>query len=188
MSRVNCMRWGSALLLVTGLVLCGEQCYLRAKAQLAAALLDRALQASLRDGARHRPWPWADLAPIARLDAPRVAQSRVVIDSAAGSAMAFGLGHVDGTALPGSAGNVVLAGHRDSWARYLEELQRGDELVLTSTQGSRRYRVSALLIVDRAATDVLTAAQGDRLTLITCYPFTALLPSRERYIVVAVPQ
>lgn len=55
-------------------------------------------------------------------------------------------------------------------------------------QGVARYRVSELRIVDKTTTDVLAAAHGDRLTLITCYPFTALLPSQERYVVVALPQ
>ncbi len=182
----NLLRWMSAVLLAAGLLLSCEQLYLRAKAQLAALLLDRALVASLHDGMPHRPWPWADLTPVARLYAPRLQEARVVLDSAAGSAMAFGLGHVDGTASLGTSGNIVLAGHRDSWAKFFGALQQDDELVLTSLSGARHYRVRALRVVDRSDLQVLSASAEPRLTLVTCYPFGALLPTRQRYVVIAV--
>ncbi len=170
-------------LLASGAALLGHDAYLTAKGALAGRLVERALAAHLADGDRHRPWDWADFAPIARLDVPRLGVSRPVLTGASGESLAFGLGHVDGTANPGAPGNVVLAGHRDGWAAFLGDLQDGDRLELVSRHGTSVYEVVGLLVVGSTETEVLYAYDQDRLTLVTCYPLTGLGTSCRRYVV-----
>lgn len=176
-----------ALALGLGCALLGRQAFLHAKAELAAALIDRAWEAHLRDGMPHRPWSWADVAPIARLIAPRLGIDRPILSGAAGSALAFGLGHLSGTARPGRPGVCVLAGHRDTWASFLRDLAAGDEVVVRSRGDERRYRVVRLEIVDRSDASVLDPALRDRLVLVTCYPFDALRGGPLRYVVTCLP-
>jgi sortase A len=173
-------------LLCAGGALCGERIALAGKAQVARHLIDRAFAAHLEDGAAHRPWRWADTWPIARLDVPRLGVRRVILAGATGATLAFGPGHVDGTALPGTPGNVVLAGHRDSWFAFLADLRPGDELLLHSRAGVERYTVERLEVRDAHDAVVLLPAAAPRLTLVTCWPFDgfgALVPGTRRYVV-----
>lgn len=171
-----------------GVLLLGDAAFLRTKGWLAERLILRAWREHLHDGAIHRPWAWADLFPVAELRVPQRGIRRMVLSTAAGSGMAYGLGHLDGTAEPGRSGNVVLVGHRDKWARFMEELETGDEVRLDIRGGSRLYRVARCEVVPREATEVAGRWGGDRLTMITCYPFGGLTRSRWRYVITCVPE
>lgn len=188
--------------LATGLALLGEQGWIRAKAVVASILIDRAFASYLEDGQPHPPWPWADTYPIARLRVPRLHLDRVVLAGAAGESMAFGPGHLSGTAAPNASGRCVIAGHRDSWFRFLEDLRPGDVLELTSrseaplsrseapfsSSETRRYRVTDLAVVPHFDTAAIRPDGHDRLTLLTCYPFGGLLRSPWRYLVSCRPE
>jgi len=174
------------LLAVAAAGLLGERVYMGLKAELAQVLLDRAFAAELRTGEVRKPWSWADMHPVAELEVPRLNLRRSVLSGASGESMAFGLGHLHGTAQPGEAGNSVIAGHRDSWASFLEDLSVGDELLLRSTHGRQRYRVVATQVVHRSDTRVLRD-ERDGVTLLTCWPFDGLLSSPWRYLVRAEP-
>jgi sortase A len=110
-----------------------------------------------------------------------------VLAGASGRTLAFGPGHVDGTARPGEAGNVVLAGHRDTHFRALARLAPGDLLRLeVPGGGTHRYRVAETAIVDHRDTRPLSPDGASRLTLVTCWPFDALRAGGPwRYVVVA---
>lgn len=173
-------------LAVAGAGLLGRQGYVRAKGLLAEQLIGRAFAAHLADGRPHPPWSWADIYPIAELGVQRLGVRRPVLTGASGSSLAFGLGHVDGTAAPGQPGNCVLAGHRDSWAEFMQELEVGDTLSLRRHGGERQYRVQAAEVVDKQAGHVLARSTDRRLTLVTCWPFGGLTRGRERYVVHAI--
>ena len=170
--------------LAVGAGLLWEQGWLAVKAQLAASLIDRAFDAHLEDGRVHRPWRWADTHPIARLEVPRLGIRRHVLAGSSGSSLAFGPGHVDGTALPNRPGNSALAGHRDSWFAFLEQLRLGDELQVTTRDASQSYRVTELGVLSMWDTGALEPTADTRITLITCYPFEGLLRSPWRFVVV----
>jgi sortase A len=174
-------------LLVAGLALTVGGLWIPAKAVLAQVLLERAWAAADGGAEQPRPWPWADTWPVARLTLPG-GRPLVVLAGASGRTLAFGPGHVDGTARPGEAGNVVVAGHRDTHFHALRDLTPGDELVLEAPGGAlRRYAVRSTQIV--RYDDARALAPGDdRLTLVTCWPFDALRPGGPlRYVVVAQP-
>jgi sortase A len=175
-------------LVLTGALLLGRDGYLKLKGAVAGELVAAAVTAYLCDGAAHRPWRWADFQPRGRLRVPRLAVDRPVLAGAAGQAMAFGLAHVAGSALPGQADNVVLSGHRDSWAAFMAQLRAGDLLVLEYFGGQQAYRVQETAVLPRHATAVLARDGDPCLTLITCYPFGAMLPSSDRFVLRAVPE
>jgi len=123
--------------------------------------------------------------PVARLTGSGV--DLYVLDNASPRALAFGPGHIGGTAFPGGYGNTVLVAHRDTHFAFLERVKVGDELQVETAFGRiARYRVNEVTIVDKGESRVLDEANEPRLTLVTCYPFDAVRPgTRLRYIVIA---
>jgi sortase A len=157
------------------------------KAEVAQVLLRAAWQRT-RDGERHvRPWPWADTWPIARLTVPGDDVDLIVLDGASGRTLAFGPGHLDGTAPPGGIGNSVIAGHRDTHLAFLRRLAPGSTVELELPDGRDiAYRVTRTAVVDSRIAQIDAAAGGRALTLVTCYPFDALIPGGPlRYVVFA---
>ena len=185
-ARLHLTAVAAACVILGGLLL-GQQVWLAVKARVAEHLIDRAFAAHLRDGESHRPWGWADTHPLGRLEVPRLAVRRTVLSGASGSSLAFGPGHVDGTAALNGSGNAVVAGHRDSWFAFLEELRIGDELVVTTRGKVRRYRVVDTAVHSMWDTELARSTGDTRLTLVTCYPFDGLVGSTRRYVVICVP-
>lgn len=188
----------AGLALVVGGTLLGRDLYLRAKGGVAAVLIDRAWDARLEDGREHRPWPWADFTPVARLEVRRLGIEAPILSDATGRTLAFGLGRIVGSApLDGGdtgAGSddsfavIAVAGHRDTWAAFLERLEVGDTLILRTGGAPRRYRVVGLDVVDTRAARVAPAAgvgagAGGRLLLVTCWPFDSTRRDATRYVV-----
>jgi len=134
-----------------------------------------------------RPWPSADTRAIARLTVPSRDVDLFVLEGASGRSLAFGPGHVSGTARPGSWGNSVIVAHRDTHFAFLRNLALGDEIVVESAPSAvARYRVREVTVVDKGETRMLDAADEAQLTLITCYPFDAVRPgTTQRYVVIA---
>lgn len=94
-----------------------------------------------------------------------------------------GLGVVEGTALPGQAGNVALSGHRDSFFRPLKDIVVGDSIELQTPTGAQRFQVEDIRIVDPLDVSVLEPTDSTVLTLITCYPFYYVGFAPDRYVV-----
>jgi sortase A len=89
--------------------------------------------------------------------------------------------------LPGDAGNVVLAGHRDSFFRALKDVRAGDHVRITTQAGVYDYQVDSTDVVGPERVDLLDASDAATLTLITCYPFNYLGPAPDRFVVHARP-
>jgi sortase A len=181
----------STACLAAGSLLVGRQLSLEAKAATAAVLIDRVWNARLAEGRPVPPWPWADFAPIARIEVRRLGIDRPVLSDASGRTLAFGLGHVSGTALPGEHGACVLAGHRDTWAAFLRDLRPGEEVLLRTPRGGVRYRITGTDVVDwrefPLAPEEGSGVPADRLLLTTCWPFDAMRRGPLRYVVFADP-
>lgn len=184
--------WRSRLVLLAliggiGLLLHGA--YIPAKAWLAQQLLERTWQRRLAGQPAEAPWPGADMRPLARLRQPRLDVTQVVLDGASGRVLAFGPGHVTGSARPGEHGNIVISGHRDTHFRWLRDLQDGDLLTLETGGGTvRRYTVTRAAVHHETEVDLLDPLAGEQLRLFTCYPFDALNPGTPlRYVVTALP-
>jgi sortase A len=171
------------LLALAGLLLFGQGAYIHAKALLAQVLLERAFNETIATGRQTKPWAWADTWPVARIEVKRLHAGAIVLASSSDQALAFGPGHVELTPQAGERGVAVYSAHRDTHFRFLKNVVIGDEIEITRSDGKRvRYRADATSIVrfDNSGIDPLT----DRyeLVLSTCWPFDALTPGPERYL------
>jgi LPXTG-site transpeptidase (sortase) family protein len=85
-----------------------------------------------------------------------------------------GPSHVKGTAMPGTKGNCVIAGHRTTHSRpfwSLDALGQGDEVTLVDLAGGRHtYIVDQVLVVDPDDTSVMNPTPEPGVTLIACHP------------------
>lgn len=187
---------GRRLSLFAGAVLVGlgtwqifEGSWIHAKAALARFLVAQAWSETLASGKPTRPWPWADTWPVARLRFPSLNRDMPVLAGASGATLAFGPGHLDGTAPPGTKGHSVIAGHRDTSFGLLGRLRPDDPIAVQGRDGFwRYYRVTGTAIADaRQPWRVPSpAADESAVTLITCWPLDAIVPGGPmRYLVFA---
>ncbi len=118
--------------------------------------------------------------PIGRIEIPRLNLSVAILEGTATETLRVAAGHINGTALPGTAGNICIAAHRDTLFRPLQEVQPQDAIIITTTYGTFRYIVNMVEIVSPSDVRVLRPTTDQELTLITCYPFTYLGPAPKR--------
>lgn len=187
--RARVLRTAAALALAAGLWQFGQAGYIHAKAWLAQVLIGQAWAETRAGATQVKPWPWADTWPVARLRAPGQGVDLFVLAGADGRTIAFGPGHMYGTALPGEDGNSVLGAHRDTHFAFLQWLEDGSELEIETAAGKTlHYRVADTRVVDKNDLSPLAQPQdGRQLTLVTCWPFDALQAGGPlRYVVTAV--
>jgi len=187
--RIRYLCLGAAITSISiGLWQVGGAVHIQAKAWLAQALLQRAWAATLDGGTTARPWPWADTWPVARLAVPDTDIDQIVLAGASGRILAFGPGHVAGSAHPGMRGHSILGGHRDTHFAFLADLQPGMELRLQAPDGAwRRYEVLTSEVVDSRHARLMPYEGRSVLSLVTCFPFDAIQPGGPlRYVVSAV--
>ena len=189
---MKALRIAAVVILIAGVCLTGRALYMHAKAELAGVLIRRAWAASIQSGEAHKPWPWADTHPIARLRIPRLGYDQIVLEGATARTLAFGPARLMTGAGMGEAGNLVLAGHRTSWFRDLEGIEAGDEIRVEwfDRRGGlheRVYSVSAIRVMEPGNVTLLAPTADDALTLITCYPFGNGPTSPQRFVVRASP-
>lgn len=178
----------AGLFLILGIWQLGGGLYIHAKAIVAQVLLQQAWERTLRGEAQVRPWPWADTWPVARIRVARLKVDQLVLAGASGRSLAFGPGHVDGTAAPGSDGNLVISGHRDTHFSWLARVKAGEEIILELADGGQRnYQVVQQSIHHESETGLLQRGGFPMLRLITCYPFDAIIPGGPlRFVVTAI--
>lgn len=103
----------------------------------------------------------------------------------------LGIGHYEGTAMPGGVGNFSLAAHRTTFGKpfnRIAELQVGDPIVVWTEEAWYVYRVTDFSIVMPEQVEVIAPVPGQPgvepterfITLTTCHP---MFSARERYIV-----
>lgn len=177
----------AGLALLVGLLHIGAAIYIPAKAYVAQILLDRAWERTVAGDTNTKPWPWADMRPIARIDVPRLKETAIVLEGANGQAMAFGSGHMTNTPAIGTNGTSVVAAHRDTHFAFLKDLKIGDRVIVTGRDLKRHtYKVSDMSIVHAAQSGIdpmFGGATGSSLALVTCYPFDAVQRGPLRFVV-----
>ena len=125
---------------------------------------------------------------VAVLRIPKIGLDKTVVEGVGVPDLKKGPGHYPGTSMLGQAGNAGIAGHRTTYgAPFFEinELGPGDEIYVTTKQGSFLYEVTEQLIVSPDEIEVLHDKGDNRLTLTSCHPRYS---ARERMIVVAALQ
>jgi sortase A len=121
--------------------------------------------------------------PLAVLKIPSVELEVPVLEGTDDLTLNRAVGHIEGTATPGSVGNIGIAGHRDGFFRGLKDVHTGDVVELISQQQRRRYVVDEILIVSPEQISVLSDRSKPSVTLVTCYPFYFVGSAPLRYIV-----
>jgi len=180
------VRWSQAVLLVIAAGLLGYCAFVLTDTwnfqRQASRAFDRQLQPA------PPPGPGADPMGglLGRLEIPRLGVSMVVAEGTDETTLRRAGGHIHGTALPGSHGNVGIAGHRDTLFRPLRNIRKNDVILLTTLAGEYRYRVITTEIVSPSDVEVLSSDGQEVLTLVTCYPFYFIGPAPDRFIVHAV--
>jgi sortase A len=176
----------AALCVAGALVMLGQSCWIQLKAEVAQALLHRAFERSVASGKPEKPWGWADTWPVAEITIPRIGAEAIVLHGATSEALAFGPSHLSDTPEPGERGTSVISAHRDTHFNFLKQVEVGDVIDVTRSDGrSFHYRVSNLRVAAWDASGIDRHAPGHRLVLSTCWPFDAVTRGNLRYIVEA---
>jgi len=189
-------RRASRLLLGVGLLLLAYAAYVVIDARIYQAHLlkrlahdrEMALNADARTQTafvRVAAPPPVEGAGIAEMRIGRLGLSVVVVQGQSEAILRRAVGHLAGTALPGDEGNVVLAGHRDTFFRPLKDILEGDRITLQTSQRAFEYVVESTSIVKPTDVGVIEPSGGHTLTLITCFPFYYVGPAPNRFIVLA---
>jgi sortase A len=155
--------------------------------QAAALQQPQAPDLSLWDSERINAWRRSlsqpALSPLAVLRVPKIRLEVAVLPGTDDSTLDRAVGHIDGTALPGTDGNSGIAGHRDGFFRGLKDIAPGDTIELETLREKELYRVERAWIVSPEDVSVLDATPTRSLTLVTCYPFYHVGPAPQRFIV-----
>ncbi len=175
------------MLLATGLLALGYAAYVvidaqayqaieqkrfaRARAAAAAAAASNAAPALLEGGV------------IGEIQIRRLGLKAMVVQGDSAAILQRAVGHLAATALPGAAGNVVLAGHRDTFFRPLEDVHPGDAITLKTRAGDFEYLVESTDVVPPSDVQVLAPTGGRTLTLITYFPLSYIGAAPDRFIV-----
>jgi len=191
------LRWIEGLLVVVGIGLLAWCALLVADASIYQRIARRSLALASGEAPPLPPVPAAAPtrpvpvrtpmvrigSPIAEISIPRVDLSAVVLHGSDDRTLRRGPGHLENTALPGDTGNVVIAGHRDSFFRPLRDVQLGDDIFMETPRGRFQYQVTEMQVVRADELSVLEQPNEEVLTLITCYPFWVLGNAPDRFIV-----
>lgn len=134
------------------------------------------------------PKPVVKLKALGKIEIPSIDVKMPVVEGTGTEELRRSAGHLTGTDMPGEIGNSVLAGHRGySYGRLfnrLDELVKGDKIIVTTKAGTFTYEVYETKIVEPTDLSVLNRNSKDRvLTLITCTP---MFKSTHRIIIHAV--
>ena len=120
---------------------------------------------------------------IGRIEIQRLGLSAIVFEGTDKTTLRRAAGHIPRTGFPGQPGNIGIAGHRDTFFRPLKDIAKEDVIVLTTLRGEFHYRVVWTRVVAPTEVSVLNPAEGEMLTLVTCYPFYFVGSAPERFIV-----
>ena len=124
---------------------------------------------------------------LAILRIPRLKVEVPVYDGTTDAVLDLAAGRIEYTALPGTAGNVGIAAHRDGFFRVLKDIKEGDALVLDTPVATEPYRVEWIRITVPTDVSVIDPTPGPAVTLVGCYPFYYSGSAPKRFIVRAVP-
>ena len=187
--RGQLLRWAQRLLVSTGTAMLVWSAWVLLDASRSQEAARQSLASAASPGVA-APEPLAATADrsiqpgsaVATLSIPRIRLSTVVLYGSDARTLRRGPGHVERTALPGEPGNIVVAGHRDTFFRPLRRIEVGDSVVLESLRGRFEYRVSSLHVVKSDDLSALDQSGEDTLTLITCYPFSLVGSAPDRFV------
>jgi sortase A len=181
------LRWMQRFFLVTGMLAVSYVGLTLLRAKLFQENAGDALNMQIEAQEQHRAMPPQAAAKegdvLGRIEIPRLGMTVAILEGTTAQTLRLGVGHIDGTALPGEPGNIGIAGHRDTYFRALQDIRTKDEIQIETATGLSRYEVESVQIVAPSDTGVLAPSAESTITLVTCYPFHFIGAAPERYIV-----
>jgi sortase A len=123
---------------------------------------------------------------IGRIKVKRMDINFVIVEGTHPGDLRKGPGHYADTPFPGIHGTVAIAGHRTTYQapfRKLNDMHRGDEIVIEMPYARFTYRTELNRIVSPKVYEYVTARKRyDRLALTACHP---LYSAKQRIVVFA---
>jgi len=178
------LRWFEWWLLIAGVALVDVAIWVNTGTALWQAYEERVFGLHLRAAVTNTPRALAPRSNIVgRLEIPELQLTAMVQEGVDAATLRRAVGHVPGTALPGEASNVALAGHRDTFFRPLRDIRLKDVIQLQTPGGDYRYVVESAKIVSPRDISVLRPTGRNTLTLVTCYPFYYVGSAPKRFVV-----
>lgn len=210
LTRKNVVFYITFLCLLTAFASFAQGGYLLIKANFAQYLLNKAWQQQIalsgdlesgdqKSNINVKPWPWADIYPIAKLNFERFNIDQIVLNNDSGQALAFGpgLNRIDAKNISNinneSLNVVIISAHNDTHFSFLSELKLNDSVTLTLKSGrSQTVKVSNITIIDTKTEQLVLSnvdenVEGEQndyndqnkplmkeLILVTCYPFVSI--------------
>jgi sortase A len=113
------------------------------------------------------------LTQVGTMEIPKIGVSKSMYEGITLTTLDHGPGHWPGTAMPGQLGNVVIAGHRvshDKPFRNIDKLVPGDDVIMTTADGSFDYKVTSTEIVNPDALWIVDQTPDYTATLFACHP------------------
>lgn len=167
-----------------GAVSIADGAVIKAKAAVAQVLLERAWTKTLSGDRAVKPWRWADVWPVLKIEAPRIHKSAIVLSGVSGEAMAFGPGLMAGPA-PGEPGLAIIAAHRDTHFRFLKDVHIGDEIVVAGADGETHiFQIVETRVVKADHSGLEVEGGLARIALVTCWPFDAQKHGDDRFVAI----
>ena len=120
-----------------------------------------------------------------RIRIPAIDANFVVLDGTEDEYLRKGPGFFPETPFPGSGGTTAIAGHRTTYGapfRRVDDLERGDPIVVEMPYARFEYEVERTRIVDPDAIWVIKRVGYERLVLTACHP---LYSAAQRIVVFA---
>ena len=173
----------SQFLFICGILILIKPLYFYSKGYVAQILLDHAWKRTVQTRSPQLAWPWAETHPGGKIYFPKMDEFFTILDGTTTEALAFGPGHVEGTSYPGEAGNICIAGHRDSFFNNIQNLDIGDIIRIDYIDSQQLFQIENTRVVHPEDTRWLAPSDSTLLTLITCYPFNYIGDAPDRNIV-----
>jgi len=112
---------------------------------------------------------------LTRIKIPAIGVDTVVVEGTSASALRAGAGHYPSTPLPCEQGNVGIAGHRTTYGKpfnQLDRLKNGDVVILETPIGTCTYSVTKepFVVMPNDLSIVANDPTAHMLTLTTCHP------------------
>jgi sortase A len=111
--------------------------------------------------------------PVAMIDIAAIGVHEVVVQGTTSAVTRSGPGHLAASVMPGQVGNAVIVGRRLAFGgpfRKLGSLHTGDEIRVTTGQGTARYAIVSEKSEPPGNARAMLPTGGNRLTLVTSDP------------------
>jgi sortase A len=119
--------------------------------------------------------------PIGRVKVPTIGVDSVVLQGTDAATLKKGPGHYPKTGLPGQRKTIGIAGHRTTYLapfRDIDDVDKGDEVILEMPYGTFTYEVEKTEIVDPTQVEIVRDVGHERVVLTACHP---LYSAAQRY-------